>query len=107
VAGGDPVQALGDWRDRIGAIHVKDVRLKVLQQVKAERADTLTAWRRGLFCALGQGDVDLDGFCAALDGYDGWVVVEQDRVLDDITAFEGAAQEQVANRDWLREHAGW
>jgi inosose dehydratase len=107
VAGGDPVQALGDWGERIGAIHIKDVRLKVLQQVKAERADTLTAWRRGLFCALGQGDVDLDGFCAALDGYDGWVVVEQDRVLDDITAFEGAAQEQVANRDWLREHAGW
>jgi inosose dehydratase len=107
VAGGDPVQALGDWGERIGAIHIKDVRLKVLRQVKAERADTLTAWRRGLFCALGQGDVDLDGFCAALDGYDGWVVVEQDRVLDDITAFEGAAQEQVANRDWLREHAGW
>jgi inosose dehydratase len=107
VAGGDPVQALGDWGERIGAIHIKDVRLKVLEQVKAERADTLTAWRRGLFCALGQGDVDLDGFCAALDGYDGWVVVEQDRVLDDITAFEGAAQEQVANREWLREHAGW
>ena len=107
VAGGDPVQALGDWGERIGAIHIKDVRMEVLQQVKAERADTLTAWRRGLFCALGQGDVDLDGFCGALDGYDGWVVVEQDRVLDDITAFEGAAQEQVANRDWLREHAGW
>jgi inosose dehydratase len=107
VAGGDPVQALADWRERIGAIHIKDVRMAVLQQVKTERADTLTAWRRGLFCALGQGDVDLDGFCAALDGYDGWVVVEQDRVLDDITAFEGAAQEQVANRDWLREHAGW
>jgi inosose dehydratase len=107
VAGGNPVQALDDWRDRVGAVHVKDVRLKVLSQVKAERADTLTAWRRGLFCALGQGDVDLDGFCAALDGYDGWVVVEQDRVLDDITAFEGAAQEQVANREWLREHAGW
>lgn len=107
VAGGDPVRALGDWRERIGAIHIKDVRLKVLEQVKAERADTLTAWRRGLFCALGQGDVDLDGFCAALGGYDGWVVVEQDRVLEDITAFEGAAHEQVANRDWLREHAGW
>jgi inosose dehydratase len=107
VAGGDPVQALADWGDRIGAIHIKDVRLKVLEQVKAERADTLTAWRRGLFCALGQGDVDLEGFCAALDGYEGWVVVEQDRVLDDLTAFEGAAQEQVANRGWLQEHAGW
>jgi inosose dehydratase len=107
VAGGDPVQALSDWGDRIEAVHVKDVRLGVLAQVKAERADTLTAWRRGLFCALGQGDVDLEGFCAALDGSVRWVVVEQDRVLDDITAFEGAAQEQVANRRWLEEHAGW
>jgi len=107
VAGGDPVQALADWGERIGAIHVKDVRLKVLEQVKAERADTLTAWRRGLFCALGQGDVDLDGFCAALGGYDGWVVVEQDRVLDDAGAFGGARDEQVRNREWLREHAGW
>ena len=40
---------------RIGAVHVKDVRLDVLASVKAERADTLTAWRRGLFCALGRG----------------------------------------------------
>jgi inosose dehydratase len=109
VAGGDPVTALDDYADRIGAVHIKDVRLDVLAGVKAERADTLTAWRRGLFCALGQGDVDLDAFCAGLTGrgYDGWVVVEQDRVLADLTAFEGAAHEQVANREWLKEHAGW
>ena len=77
--------ALRDWRERIGAVHIKDVRLDVLETVKAERADTLTAWRRGLFCALGVGDVDLGGFCAALteQGYEGWVVVEQDRVLGD------------------------
>ena len=109
VAGGDPVAALHEWGERIGAIHIKDVRLGVLEGVKAERADTLTAWRRGLFCALGQGDVDLEGFCAALTGrgYDGWVVVEQDRVLDDAAAFAGASDEQVANREWLKEHAGW
>jgi inosose dehydratase len=109
VAGGDPVTALRDWRERIGAVHIKDVRLDVLATVKAERADTLTAWRRGLFCALGEGDVDLAGFCAALteQGYDGWVVVEQDRVLDDPGAFAGASDEQVANREWLSEHAGW
>ena len=107
VAGGDPVRALDDWGDRVGAVHVKDVRLRVLHEVKAERADTLTAWRRGLFCALGQGDVDLDGFCAALAGYDGWVVVEQDRVLEDGAAFAAARAEQIANREWLREHAGW
>jgi inosose dehydratase len=109
VAGGDPVTALRDWEARIAAIHIKDVRLDVLAGVKAERADTLTAWRRGLFCALGVGDVDLAGFCAELTqrGYDGWVVVEQDRVLEDADAFAGAAAEQVSNREWLREHAGW
>jgi inosose dehydratase len=110
VAGGDPLQALEDWGDRVAAVHVKDVRLDVLEAVKAERADTLTAWRRGLFCALGQGDVDLRGFCAALDarGYDGWIVVEQDTVLADLDgALDAAAAEQAANRAWLREHAGW
>ena len=109
VAGGDAVTALGDWRDRIGAVHIKDVRLDVLDGVKAERADTLTAWRRGLFCALGEGDVDLEGFCGELErsGYDGWVVVEQDRVLEDPQSFAHASAEQTRNRDWLREHAGW
>jgi inosose dehydratase len=109
VAGGDAVEALGDWGNRIGAVHIKDVRLDVLEGVKRERADTLTAWRRGLFCGLGEGDVDLDGFCGALAdrGYDGWVVVEQDRVLDDGGAFADASAEQARNRDWLREHAGW
>jgi inosose dehydratase len=109
VAGVDPVTALRDWDERIAAIHIKDVRLDVLEGVKAERADTLTAWRRGLFCALGAGDVDLAGFCAELSAraYDGWVVVEQDRVLDDAGAFGGARDEQVRNREWLREHAGW
>jgi inosose dehydratase len=110
VAGGDPVTALRDWGDRIGAVHVKDVRLDVLQRVKDDRADTLTAWRRGLFCALGEGDVDLDGFCAELRArdYDGWLVVEQDRVLDDGDAsFAAARGEQERNREWLRERAGW
>jgi inosose dehydratase len=109
VAGGDAVAALRDWSERVGAVHIKDVRLGVLETVKAERADSLTAWRRGLFCALGDGDVDLDGFCAELSarGYDGWVVVEQDRVLESGDAFAGASAEQVRNREWLREHAGW
>jgi inosose dehydratase len=109
VAGGDAVEALADWGERIGAVHIKDVRLDVLERVKAERADTLTAWRRGLFCGLGQGDADVRRFCEALSarGYDGWVVVEQDRVLEDGGAFAAASAEQTRNRDWLREHAGW
>ena len=62
-----------------------------------------------MFCALGAGDVDLAGFCAELTrrGYDGWVVVEQDRVLDAPGDLARASDEQVANREWLSEHAGW
>jgi inosose dehydratase len=109
VVGGDPVAALRDWGERIGGVHLKDVRLDVLEGVKAERADTLTAWQRGLFCALGDGDADLHGFVGELRArsYDGWVVVEQDRVLSDEGAFAGASAEQRRNRAWLRDHAGW
>jgi inosose dehydratase len=109
VAGGDPVQALRDWRERIGAVHLKDTRMDVLAGVRADGADMLTAWRRGVFCALGDGDVDLEGFCAELgrEAYAGWLVVEQDRVLEDAGAFAEAVAEQGRNRAWLREHVGW
>jgi len=107
VAGGDPIQGLKDWRERVGVVHLKDTRITVLRQVREERADMISAWRRGLFCALGDGDVDLVGFCRELDGYDGWVVIEQDRVLEGNGAFAHAAQEQRGNREWLKEHAGW
>jgi inosose dehydratase len=109
VAGGDPIAGLRDWRDRIGAIHLKDTRKDVLDGVRAARADMLTAWRRGLFCALGDGDVDLEGFCADVErsDYEGWVVIEQDRVLEGNGSFARAVAEQQRNRAWLREHAGW
>lgn len=106
LAGGDPVAALHDWGERIEAVHVKDVRTGVLAGVRADRADMLTAWRRGVFCGLGEGDVDLEGFLGALHetGYEGWVVVEQDRVLEDEDAFAAARADQARNRAWLREH---
>jgi inosose dehydratase len=90
----------------VNYVHVKDVRMDVLRGVVADRADALEAWRRGIFCELGQGDVDLDAFFAALDGYDGWVVVEQDRIPRDDEPLSESAEAQVRNRAWLREHAG-
>ena len=109
VGGADPVQALRDWGARVNYVHVKDVRMDVLRGVVAERAGALEAWRRGIFCELGEGDVDLAAFFEALgeSGYDGWIVVEQDRVLEDAGAFAAASAEQTRNRDWLRAHAGW
>jgi inosose dehydratase len=102
AGGGDPVQALDAWGERVRHVHVKDVSLRVIRDAR----DWDEAWRRGAFCELGTGDVDLAAFFAALDGYDGWLVVEQDwfpRVDED--AHEHIAAQQ-RNRSWLREHAG-
>jgi len=102
AAGGDAVQAAREWRDRVAHVHVKDVRLAVL-----ETAPTWDeAWRGGAFCELGTGDVDLEGFFRQLDGYSGWIVVEQDWMPapgdDPATQIEA----QARNRRWLAEHVG-
>jgi inosose dehydratase len=61
-----------------------------------------------MFCELGQGDVDLPAFFGALReaGYDGWVVVEQDRIPRADEKLRESAEAQVRNRRWLREYAG-
>ena len=108
VGGGDPVAALRDWGERINHLHVKDVRLSVLRGVIEDRADMIEAWRRGIFCELGAGDVDLPAFFEALaaSGYEGWLVVEQDRIPREDEQLAESAAAQVRNRNWLREHAG-
>jgi inosose dehydratase len=104
VGGSDPVRALRDWGPRVGYVHLKDARLDVVREVVAERAGALEAWRRGIFCELGAGDVDLDAFLDALraTGYDGWLCVEQDRIPRDGEPLAEAAGAQVRNREWLR-----
>jgi inosose dehydratase len=102
AAGGDAVQGVRAWRDRIDHVHVKDVRLDLLNGA----VDWDEAWRRGAFCELGAGDVDLDAFFAELDGYSGWLVVEQDWVPRPDDEVAGQAEAQARNRRWLAEHVG-
>jgi len=108
LGGGDPTAALQSWGSRINHVHVKDVRNDVLADIVADGADMPEAWRRGVFCELGTGDVDLDAFFAALaqSGYDGWLVVEQDMVPQSPQDAADAEAAQIRNRAWLREHAG-
>jgi inosose dehydratase len=108
VGGSDPIEALRDWGERVNYVHVKDVRLDVLRGVIADRADALEAWRRGIFCELGDGDVDLPGFFAELarSGYSGWIAVEQDRIPRDDEPLAESANAQVRNREWLRQNVG-
>lgn len=88
----DPVAAIKRYSDRIGHIHLKDIRPDVLERVDAEALSFWAAIEAGIFCPLGEGLVDLGAVLAALDaaGYDGYATIEQDRVpgtgepLDDL-----------------------
>jgi inosose dehydratase len=102
AAGGEPAQAIRDWGDRVNHVHVKDVRLDVLR--RSESWDE--AWRSGVFCELGTGDVDLRGFVVELDAYSGWLVVEQDWVPTEGADPSGQIEAQARNRRWLAEHFG-
>ena len=66
LGGGDPVQGLRDWGERIDHLHVKDYKRAILEGVIADRAGMEEAWRRRVFCELGTGDVDLPAFFAEL-----------------------------------------
>jgi len=60
-------------------------------------------WERGIFCDLGSGAVPIARFVAQLQasGYQGWAVVEQDRVLAPGESPDAAAAVSHANRDFL------
>jgi inosose dehydratase len=90
VGGGDPLEILEMCRGRIEHLHLKDVDPSKLSLPIDE------AWEAGIFCPFGTGAVDFARVLAALDGYDGWTVLEQDRVavrvedLPDVRAVEAS-----------------
>lgn len=102
AAGGDPVRALRAWRDRVDHVHLKDVRQAILRCAGGWDE----AWRGGVFCELGSGEADLVAFLAELDGYDGWLVVEQDWVPAPDEDVGDQIEAQARNRRWLALAAG-
>ncbi len=85
VIGGTNVVALAESHaDRVGHVHLKDVRLPVAERFRRREIDLVQATRQGLFCALGDGDVLVADTIGALEtrGYAGWYVLEQDTTLE-------------------------
>lgn len=98
--GGDPLAGLRRHRQRVWHVHFKDCSPSARAQSRAEGWNYFQSLQHGIFCELGQGDVD---FAAVTDelrrtNYPGWIVVEQD-VLPGTGAPKEYAQR---NRDFLR-----
>src|SRR5438309_1734819 len=104
LGGGDPVSAIRDWGSRINHVHLKDVRRSVIDAVIREGGDMMQVWRRGAFCRLGIGDLDIDAILKGLRAgdYRGWLVVEQDVIPGPETPPDAAALDQDRNRAYLR-----
>jgi inosose dehydratase len=105
LGGGDPVRAVTEWGPRINHVHLKDIRRSVIDAVIREGADMMEVWRRGAFCRLGSGDLDIDAILGGLRtrDYHGWLVVEQDMIPGADTPRDAAALDQDRNRAYLRE----
>ena len=79
-AGYDPVAFMRRWMPRISYMHFKDIDPAVKADAIAKRTGFYDACGQGIFCKLGEGDVDFPAVRDVLmsHGFDGWCTVEQD-----------------------------
>jgi inosose dehydratase len=93
VGGADPLQLAREAAGRIAHVHLKDVDAGRAHRVRAGEIGYADAVRTGLYRPLGTGDAQVVEVVATLEGagYDGWYVLEQDRVLPAPAAGEEAS----------------
>lgn len=100
--GADPVAVCRRHARRVAHVHLKDVDVPRLRQLLSAGATYADAAKSGTFVELGRGSLDLPAVAAALRqvGYDGWLVVEQDRVVreDDDTLTPAARNREAVRR---------
>ena len=80
-AGEDPLAMLKKYVDRIGHVHLKDMRLPVVEEARKNHWSFLQAVRNGAFTVPGDGNVDFDPVFKVLSdaGYQGWLLVEAEQ----------------------------
>ncbi len=100
-AGFDPVAFMKRHVDRISYMHFKDIDPAVKADVIEKRTGFYDACGQGIFCNLGQGDVDFPAVRQVLldAGFEGWCTVEQDC---DPTLDVSPIDDARANRSYLK-----
>lgn len=100
----DPLAMLKKYVDRVGHVHLKDMRLPVVEDARKNNWSFLQAVRNGAFTVPGDGDVDFDPVFKLLAdaGYQGWLLVEAEQDPAKANPLEYA----IKARKFIAEHTG-
>jgi inosose dehydratase len=100
LGGGDSVEGLKAYADRLWLVHFKDFNPVVVEEAKKQNWHYQDMIGQGVFSELGKGKVDFPAVKKVLEeiGYSGWVTVEQD-VLPGMGEPKESAKR---NRDYLK-----
>ncbi len=103
-AGEDPLAMLRKYVDRVGHVHLKDMRLSVVDEARKAHWSFLQAVRNGAFTVPGDGNVDFDPVFKLLSdaGYEGWLLVEAEQDPAKADPLEYAQKA----RAYIKEHTG-
>lgn len=99
-AGGDPLTFLQQNASRVWHMHFKDCHPAIAAESRSQGWDYFTSVGKGVFCELGKGAVNFPAIKTELEkqGYQGWIVVEQDVLPGMGKPYESA----LRNREYLR-----
>ena len=102
--GTDPVEMLRQNINRVGHVHLKDIRLKTLAEVHNMKMSFLSAVREGTFTVPGDGDFDFTPVFKLLSNanYTGWLLVEAEQDPAKANPFEYAKKARI----YIGQHTG-
>ena len=85
IGGTDVLALIRTHGHRVGLVHLKDLDLRVAEQLSAGRLSLMQAVQQGVFPPLGRGELPISEIVSSLErsGRDKWYVLEQDRALTD------------------------
>jgi inosose dehydratase len=97
IGGTDPADLVRRHPNRVGHVHLKDVRADLAEQVRQGVTTYTEAVAHGIYTPLGAGDLDLESLLELLrdNDYDGWYVLEQDTALGPAPEEEGQPREHT------------
>ena len=98
-AGIDMFELISKHRNRIGAVHIKDIRRDVVASGRLTGAGYFELGGRGLWAEPGRGDLNLDKFISDLQPYDGWFVIEVDVAYE-----QSPFQSALTSHQWVSDH---